>query len=432
MPDTSILESPATADFCLADWLRWQEGLNPRLVDLGLDRCARVARRMGLATLPMPVVTVAGTNGKGSCIAYLASILESAGHPVAAYTSPFLQRYNESLRLCGREVEDGELIAAFENVERARDGVALTFFEFRTLAVLDIIRRSQASVALLEVGLGGRLDAVNLMDADVAVVTSVDLDHTDWLGPDRESIGGEKAGIFRQGRPAVCGDPAPPASLLEHARALGTDLHVADREFSWHRDGCGWSWQGPGAGHGRLPAPGMDGACQYGNAAAALMALQLLGPSLTVDGAALRAGIANARLPGRQQILTGPVERLIDVAHNGQAARALATTLATRPSARRTHAVFAMLADKDPMAVAGALDGLIDEWHTATLPGPRGQTGERLADGLRQQFPGHPVSFHGDVAEAWRAAMSAARSGDRVVAFGSFLTARDVLGVENG
>jgi dihydrofolate synthase/folylpolyglutamate synthase len=432
VPDTPTLESPATADFCLADWLRWQEGLNPRLVDLGLERCALVAQRMGLARLPMPVVTVAGTNGKGSCIAYLASILESAGHPVAAYTSPFLRRYNESLRLCGREVEDGELIAAFETVEQARDGVALTFFEFRTLAVLDIIRRSQASVALLEVGLGGRLDAVNLMDADVAVVTSVDLDHTDWLGPDRESIGGEKAGIFRQGRPAVCGDPSPPASLVEHARTLGAHLHIAEREFSWHRDGCGWSWQGPGAHHGRLPAPGMDGACQHGNAAAALMALQLLAPSLTVDGAARRAGIANAWLPGRQQILPGPVERLIDVAHNGEAARALATTLAARPSARRSHAVFAMLADKDPLAVAGALDGLIDEWHTATLPGPRGQTGECLADGLRQQFPGHPVTVHGDVGEAWRAAMSAARSGDRVVAFGSFLTAREVLSLENG
>jgi len=432
VPDTSTLESPARANSRLADWLRWQEGLNPRLVDLGLDRCARVAGRMGLATLSMPVVTVAGTNGKGSCIAYLASILESAGHRVAAYTSPFLQRYNESLRIRGREVEDGELIVAFENVEQARDGVALTFFEYRTLAVLDIIRRSQASVALLEVGLGGRLDAVNLMDADVAVVTSVDLDHTDWLGPDRESIGAEKAGIFRQGRPAVCGDSAPPASLVEHARTLGADLHIADRDFSWHRDGCGWSWQGPGASHGRLPAPGMDGACQHDNAAAALMALQLLAPSLTVDGAARCEGIANAWLPGRQQILNGPVERLIDVAHNGQAARALAMCLAARPSARRTHAVFAMLADKDPIAVAGALDGLVDEWHTATLPGPRGQTGERLADGLRQQFPGHPVSFHGDVAEAWRAAMSAARSGDRVVAFGSFLTARDVLGAENG
>ncbi len=431
MPDTSILESPATADFCLADWLRWQEGLNPRLVDLGLDRCARVAQRMGLATLPMPVVTVAGTNGKGSCIAYLAGILESAGHPVAAYTSPFLQRYNESLRLCGREVEDGELIAAFEIVEQARDGVALTFFEFRTLAVLDIIRRSQASVALLEVGLGGRLDAVNLMDADVAVVTSVDLDHMDWLGPDRESIGREKAGIFRPDRPAVCGDPSPPASLLEHARTLGTDLHTLGCEFSWHHDGPGWSWQGPGVGYRDLPAPRMGGAFQRTNAAAALMALQLIEPPLTIHEAAVRRGIANAWLPARQQILAGAVERVIDVAHNPQAARALAATLSTRPPARRTHAVFAMLADKDPIAVAGALDGLVDAWYTATLPGPRGQKGERLAHGLRRQFPDHPVSVHADVAAAWRAAMSAARSGDRVVAFGSFLTAREVLSIES-
>ena len=432
MPGTSIIESPAAADFRLADWLRWQESLNPRLVDLGLDRCTRVAARMGLEALPMPVVTVAGTNGKGSCIAYLASILESAGHPVAAYTSPFLQRYNESLRLCGREVEDGELIAAFENVEQARDRVALTFFEFRTLAALDIIRRSRASVALLEVGLGGRLDAVNLVDADVAVVTSVDLDHTDWLGPDRESIGREKAGIFRRGRPAVCGDASPPASLVEHARTRGADLHTIGREFSWRRHGPGWSWQGPGVGYSDLPAPGMDGAFQHGNAAAALMAVQLLGLSPAVEEAAVREGIANAWLPGRQQTIAGPVERLIDVAHNGQAARALAATLAAKPAARRTHAVFAMLADKDPIAVAEALSGLVDEWHTATLPGPRGQTGECLAQGLRRQFPGHPVHVHADVAAAWRAAMSGARGGDRVIAFGSFLTAREVLSVENG
>jgi len=428
---TSNSEFPATADFRLADWLRWQESLNPRLVDLGLDRCARVAARLGLEALPMPVVTVSGTNGKGSCIAYLTRILESAGHPVAAYTSPFLERYNESLRLCGREVRDGELIVAFENVERARDRIALTFFEFRTLAAMDIIRRSQASVALLEVGLGGRLDAVNLMDADVAVVTSVDLDHTDWLGPDRESIGREKAGIFRPGRPAVCADPSPPASLVEHARAVGADLHTIGCEFSWHHGSSGWSWQGPVVGYRRLPAPGMGGAFQHSNAAAALMALQLLEPPLAVDAAAVREGIANAWLPGRQQILAGAVERVIDVAHNAQAARALAATLMARPLVGRTHAVFAMLADKDATTVAGALDGLVDEWHTATLPGPRGQRGERLAHGLRRQFPGHPVSVHADVAGAWRAAMSAARSGDRVVAFGSFLTAREVLGVES-
>lgn len=422
--------SPASVGFHLDDWLRWQETLNPRLVDLGLERCAHVAARMRLAALPMPVVTVAGTNGKGSCIAYLGSILESAGHTVAAYTSPCLQRYNESLRVCGREVEDDELIAAFENVERARQGVALTFFEFRTLAALDIIRRSRAAVALLEVGLGGRLDAVNLMDADVAVVTSVDLDHMDWLGPDRESIGREKAGIFRPQRPAVCADPSPPTSLVEHARTLGAQLHIVGRDYDWHPTASGWSWRGPGAAYGELPPPGMEGAFQHGNAAAALMALQLLGSRFAIDAEQAGAGVAKAWLPGRQQIISGPVERLVDVAHNAEAARALAATLRSRPAARRTHAVFAVLADKDATAVAGALDGLVDEWHTATLPGPRGQSGEQLASGLRRQYPGQCVTVYGDIAAAWKAAMSAARSGDRVLAFGSFLTAREVLRVE--
>jgi dihydrofolate synthase/folylpolyglutamate synthase len=430
VPGTSIIESPASAEFRLDDWLRWQESLNPKLVDLGLDRCATVAARMQLDALPMPVVTVAGTNGKGSCVAYLASILESAGHPVAAYTSPFLARYNESLRLCGREVEDGELIGAFENVERAREGVALTFFEFRTLAAMDIIRRSPASVALLEVGLGGRLDAVNLLDANVAVVTSVDLDHMDWLGPDRESIGREKAGIFRPRRPAVCGDASPPASLVEQARKLDAPLYTAGHQYEWHQEGSHWSWQGPGAAYERLPRPAMEGAFQQGNAAAALMALQLLGPRFAMHAACVRDGIANAWLPGRQQVFPGAIERLVDVAHNAEAARALAATLRARPAARRTHAVFAVLADKDPVAVAGALHGLVDEWHTATLPGPRGQTGECLARSLRGQYPGQPVTVHDDIAGAWRAALSAARSGDRVIAFGSFLTAREVLSVE--
>lgn len=431
MPGTSIIESPAAAEFRLDDWLRWQESLNPRLVDLGLDRSAQVAARMQLDALPMPVITVAGTNGKGSCIAYLGSILESAGHSVAAYTSPFLERYNESLRVCGREVEDGELIAAFENVEQAREGVALTFFEFRTLAAMDIMRRSCAAVALLEVGLGGRLDAVNLLDADVAVVTCVDLDHMDWLGSDRESIGREKAGIFRPRRAAVCGDPSPPASLVAHARNLGADLYTIGCEYSWHQDGAGWFWQGPGAAYGALAPPGMDGAFQYDNAAAALMALQLLGSRFSIEAPAVRAGIASAWLPGRQQIIPGAIERVVDVAHNAAAARALAATLRSRPPARRTHAVFSVLADKDPIGVAGALDGLVDEWHTATLPGPRGESGERLAGGLRRQYPGHPVTAHSDVAGAWKAALATARSGDRVVAFGSFLTAREVLRVEN-
>lgn len=425
------MESPARAGFALEDWLRWQESLNPRLVDLGLDRCVRVAARMGLQSLAMPVITVAGTNGKGSCIAYLGSVLENAGFPVAAYTSPYLHRFNESLRVCGREASDAELVDAFEKVEEAREGVALTFFEFRTLAALDIIRRSAAQVALLEVGLGGRLDAVNLLDADVAVVTTVDLDHMDWLGSDRESIGREKAGIFRAGRAAVCADPAPPASLVKHADTLGVALHRAGRDYSWTRHACHWSWQGPNATYQDLPPPAMPGGYQYANASAALMALQLLGADFVIHAPAVRAGIAHAWLRGRQQLFPGAVERMVDVAHNAEAARALAATLRSRPAARRTHGVFAMLADKDVTGVAAPLDGLIDEWHTAPLPGPRGQSAERLAGCLRRLYPADPVHVHANVAEAWKAATRAARSGDRVVAFGSFVTAREVLSLEH-
>ncbi|MDX1433145.1 MAG: Mur ligase family protein, partial [Gammaproteobacteria bacterium] len=246
------VEESRTAEFGLEEWLRWQETLNPRLVDLGLDRLRPVALRMGLTALTMPVVTVAGTNGKGSCVAYLEAVLERAGHPVAAYTSPYLERYNETLRIAGREVGDDALVEAFENVERARRGVPLTFFEYRTLAAFDIIRRAPVSVALLEVGLGGRLDAVNLVDADVAVVTSVDLDHTEWLGPDRESIGREKAGIFRRGRAAVCGDRSPPQSLVATARAFGAELNVLGAEFSFSDDDDGWRWSGPAGGYRHL------------------------------------------------------------------------------------------------------------------------------------------------------------------------------------
>jgi dihydrofolate synthase/folylpolyglutamate synthase len=430
--DTAIIESPAVDNPSLDDWLRWQESLNPRRMDLGLDRCVRVAASMGLDALPMPVVTVAGTNGKGSCVAYLTGILEGAGHAVAAYTSPYLHRYNESLRIDGREARDHELIAAFENVERCRGDVPLTFFEFRTLAALDIISRAGADVAVLEVGLGGRLDAVNIIDADVAVVTSIDLDHMDWLGSDRESIGREKAGIFRPRRPAVCGDGAPPESLVVHAAKLGADLRRVGEDYSWRREGEGWSWRGAGVEYADLPSPGMEGGFQFDNAAAAIMALVLLAPGIAVDEAAVREGIAGARLPGRQQVFPGEVERVVDVAHNGEAARALADTLAARPVEGSTHGVIAMLADKDVSAVAGALAGQVDTWYTAPLPGPRGGTGEGVARALQRRFPGDPVTVHKDVATAWRSALSGAADGDRVVAFGSFLTAREILRIELG
>jgi dihydrofolate synthase/folylpolyglutamate synthase len=413
------------------DWLRWQEGLNPKSIDLGLERSAAVARGMGLEGLSVPVVTVAGTNGKGSCVALLAGTLERAGHPVAAYTSPCLSRYNESLRLDGREVDDDTLLDAFERVEEARAGVPLTCFEFRTLAALDIIGRSQVDAALLEVGLGGRLDAVNLLDADVAVITSVGVDHTDWLGHDREGIGAEKAGILRPGRPAVCGDDSPPQSIVQRAEALGTPLHVLGRDFHVIEEDGTWSWQGPGSRREHLPPPAMAGSFQYANAASALMALELLGPALGADDTHARRAIAGVRLAARAQTLQGPVERVIDVAHNPQAARGLAQILAARPRAGHTVAVFAVLGDKDAPAIAAELDGIVDTWHVAGVPGPRGRTAGDLAASLTECLPDATVVRHRDVAHAYRSALTGAQPGDRVVAFGSFLVAREALRLES-
>jgi dihydrofolate synthase/folylpolyglutamate synthase len=428
--DTAVIEAPVVDNPCLDDWLRRQESLNPRLMDLGLDRCAAVAGPMGLSELPMPVATVAGTNGKGSCVAYLTGILESAGYAVAAYTSPYLLRYNESLRIRGREVGDDVLVAAFERVEGCRGDVPLTFFEFRTLAALDIISRSRVDVAVLEIGLGGRLDAVNIVDADVAVVTSIDLDHMDWLGPDRDSIGREKAGIFRPGRPAVCGDGDPPGSLVDHGAALGVELKRIGVDYTRCGVGGGWSWRGDGVEYANLPWPGMGGEFQLDNAATAIMAARMLGPAFDIGEAAVRDGSAGAWLPARQQIFPGPVERIVDVAHNAQAAGALAGALAARPRTGRTHGVLAMLADKDVSAVAGALAGQVDAWHTATLPGPRGGDGEDVARALNGLFPGQPVTAHPDVVTAWRSALAGASDGDRIVGFGSFLTAREILVIE--
>ena len=415
----------------LDDWLRWQESLNPKSIDLGLERCAQVAGVMALEGLSIPVVTVAGTNGKGSCIALLESILAKAGYRVAAYTSPYLHHYNESLRLAGVDIGDDALMDAFKVVEGARGDVPLTCFEFRTLAALDIIRRAELDVALLEVGLGGRLDAVNLLDADVAVITTLAVDHADWLGEDREVIAREKAGILRRGRPAVCGDPAPPASLVDHARELVAPLYVFERDFELHMDEQGWFWHGLGAVRTELPPPALNGPFQYANAATALMVLECLTPRLSVPDAAIRDGIAGARLPARVQIFEGEVERVIDVAHNPQAARALAAALAERPKAGRTLAVFAALGDKDVRGVAAELNGIVDEWYVAGTPGPRGQPGDRLAACLREHVPTFALTVHAEIGEAYAAALDSAHRGDRVIAFGSFLTAREALRLES-
>ena len=355
----------------LNDWLRWQETLHPRTIELGLERVRTVLRRLRPNAPPFAVVTVGGTNGKGSSVAFLDAILRAAGHRVGAYVSPHLLRYNERIQVDGAEADDESLCRMFARIDAVRGDVSLTYFEFGTLAALEWFWETGVDVAVLEVGLGGRLDAVNAVDADAALVTSVALDHTDWLGPDRDSIGHEKAGIYRPGRPAVCADPDPPPRLLEHARAIGARLLRVGSDYDFSHAGEIWRWRSDAAWLDDLPLPALAGEHQLGNAAAALMVLTSLSDRLPVDAVAIRAGLTRARLPGRFQIVPGPVEWILDVAHNPAAAAVLANQLKNRTCAGRTWAIMGLLADKDADGVIEALAGVVDEWRPVTLTGAR-------------------------------------------------------------
>lgn len=409
-------------------WLAWQESLHPATIDLTLERVAEVWRNRG-ATPPAPVViTVAGTNGKGSCVAFLESILRCAGYRVGAYTSPHLLRYNERVRVDGIEASDAQLCAAFQRVDEARGEVTLTYFEFGTLAALDIFSQVALDAVVLEVGLGGRLDAVNIVDPDVALVTSIGIDHTQWLGPDREHIGREKAGVFRANRPAVCGDPDPPASLVDVASQLNVPLYTLGREFTVEADQAAWTWRGPhGAVRAGLSYPQLRGACQLQNAAGAVMVLALLKARLPISQSALRQGLAQASLPGRFQVLPIQPTTILDVAHNPDAAATLAASLRKHPCTGRTLAVFAMLADKDMVSVVRALDGVIDEWHGAPLTVPRGASALEVAAALDTAQPRGWVHIHSGVLDAFRDARARARPNDRIVVFGSFYTVSTLL-----
>lgn len=415
----------------LSDWLSWQETLHPRLIDLGLERVSRVLQRMELAQPPHAVITVAGTNGKGSSVALLESIYRSAGYRVGAYTSPHLLRYNERIHVLGEEASDAQLCEAFARIDAARGEISLSYFEFGTLAAFDIFQRAQLDVAILEIGLGGRLDAVNILDADVALVTSIGIDHVEWLGPDRESIAREKAGIFRTGRPAICGDPDVPQSLRTHACETSAPLYCLDRDFGYSASTGDWSWWGrygdAAAHYEHLPLPNLRGAFQLRNAAAVLMALQPLLPRLPVSEAAVHQGLLEAKLPGRFQVLPGAVTRILDVAHNPHGAEVLARTLREYLCAGRTLAVFSMLADKDIAGVVGMMREVIDQWHVAALPAARAASAEQLVQILSENAAQAVVHEHGSVTEAYRAAMAQARPGDRIVVFGSFYTVAEVL-----
>ncbi|HEY7760981.1 MAG TPA: bifunctional tetrahydrofolate synthase/dihydrofolate synthase [Burkholderiales bacterium] len=417
----------------LTAWLAYLERLHPRGVELGLDRVSAVRERLAL-NLPFPVVTVGGTNGKGSTCALLERMLGCAGYRVGLYTSPHLLRYNERVRIAGAQAADTALTAAFERIEAARGEISLTYFEFGTLAAALLFRDAALDVAVLEVGLGGRLDAVNAFDSDCAVITSIGLDHMDYLGPTREDIGREKAGIFRGGRPAVVAEPDPPGSLIGHARAIGAQLYLVDRDFG-ATGGAGqwsyWSWLGRRSG---LPRPALRGACQLGNAAAALAALDCLRERLPVDMGAVRRGLVEVELPGRFQVLPGRPTIVLDVAHNPHAAQRLGENLDAlrRDAGGRTLAVFGMLKDKDIAGVAAALGGRVDSWWIAGLPGERGADGERVRAALAAAGLTAPAEICADAATAFRRAREAARPDDRIVVFGSFLTVSAVLALADG
>jgi len=411
----------------LDDWLRWQETLHPRTIDLGLERVRTVLRRLQPRPPVQTIITVGGTNGKGSCVAFLDAMLRAAGYRVGAYTSPHLLRYNERIRINGIEAVDAALCRVFDRIDTVRGDVSLTYFEFGTLAALELFREAGVEVAVLEVGLGGRLDAVNIMDADAALVVSVALDHTDWLGSDRDSIGYEKAGIYRPDRPAVCADPDPPPRLIQYAEDINARLLRVNRDYHFARTGSTWRWQSSACCLDHLPLPTLAGHHQLGNAAAALTTLISLDDRLSASPEAICAGLISAELPGRHQIIPGPVEWILDVAHNPHAAKVLADHLRARPCAGRTWAMIGLLADKDAPGVIEALTDTIDAWCAITLDGNRGRTGDELAALLRATGARAEAT---DIQEACRIIQTTACPGDRIVVLGSFHTVAPVLAIQ--
>jgi dihydrofolate synthase/folylpolyglutamate synthase len=413
------LATPTTLD----EWLAHCERLHPATIDLTLERVLTMRERLAL-DFDSPILTVAGTNGKGSTCAMLESILAAAGYRVAVYSSPHLVRFEERCRIDGQPVSALSLLPHFEAVESARGDTALTYFEFTTLAIARLMTRTRLDAVVLEVGLGGRLDAVNAFDANCAIVTSIDVDHTAFLGPDRESIGREKAGILRTGRPAIVGDPQPPESVLERARIIGADLWQFGRDFNYSGDRQQWNWAGRGRRLNALAYPALRGVNQLLNASGVLAALQALRDHLPVPVQAVRQGLATVELPGRFQIVPGQPVLVLDVAHNPHAVAALALNLDQMGFYPRTHAVLGAMRDKDVAGMIARIAPLIDTWHLCNLPTTRAATADELAAVLPG---GASVTRHPDPASALRTAVEAADPTDRIVVFGSFYTVGGLL-----
>ena len=451
----------------LPDWLTYLESLHPKTISLGLERVEEVKRRLNLQPC-FPIITVGGTNGKGSVCAMLESILHAAGYRVGCYTSPHLLVYNERVRIGKKTVSDAELCASFEKIEKVRGDIALTYFEFGTLAAVQCFIAHKVDVLILEVGLGGRLDAVNVFENDCAVVTGVDIDHTDYLGDTREKIAFEKAGIFRAGKVAICADEDVPQTLAEHAANIGAKLWRIGREFSFaenrvpsppvdnvgeanknqtrtilvsqthtvdnahinhHGEQKQWNFHGPGGVRNSLPYPALRGAFQLHNASAALAALDAMKDRLPVSMEAVRRGLVEVVLSGRFQVLPGSPQIILDVAHNPQAARSLAKNLANLPSGYKTFAVFAMLKDKDRQVVVRALKDQIDVWLVAGIDSPRGAKAAEMAEVLAAEEITEAVLAFPSIENAFQHACNQASENDRILVFGSFYTVAEVMRV---
>jgi len=422
----------------LGDWLELLEARHGASICLGLERVSEALAALGASTGAV-VITVGGTNGKGSICAMLEAILRAEGYRVGCYTSPHLLRYNERVRIDGVEADDEALAAAFADVERARGNIPLTYFEHGTLAAWKVFCASRLDVIILEVGLGGRLDATNAIDADCAIVSGVAMDHMAHLGDTREAIGFEKAGIFRAGRPAICGDPEPPQSLVEHARAIGAQLWVCGRDFGFDADRPQWRYwrrETPTQrmNRGGLAYPALRGANQLFNAASAMAALDALRERIPVSMQAIRQGLMRVELPGRFQVLPGQPQVVLDVAHNPQAAGVLAGNLGEMGFAPETWAVFGMLADKDVEGVAAQMNARVDHWLPCSLPGPRGLEAGALVERLRAAGvkEGGIAEGFSKPADAFAHARECASANDRIIVFGSFLTVADVLTAVRG
>ena len=411
----------------LEQWLLWQETAAPKEIDLGLERCRRVATDMGIDCGDAVVATIAGTNGKGSSVTMLEQIWIAAGYKVAAYTSPHMIAYNERIRIGGVPVSSRKICAAFEAIEEHRDDTYLTYFEYGTLAALKIFQAAEPDVILLEVGLGGRLDAVNIIDPDIALITSIGIDHVEFLGSDRESIGGEKAGIMRAATPAVCSDPEIPRSIIDVAENIGAELEFLGSDFRFAEHTDGWDWWNNTTELFGLPKPNLEGDYQFRNASGVLQVVDILQGRLPVARTVIENMLRTVTLWGRFQTFPGPVEYIFDVAHNVQAIEQFVETLKKHGSGGDNHLVLGMLRTKDRAAVMQVLSPCVSNWYLASVQARRGTTSEELFASLRELDNAPHAELFDSVSAALDAAKAAAKQGDRIIALGSFLVVSEAL-----